>query len=65
MAEYLTFLIQTVFVIIISFPLEVYIYDFFDIQFEYYINYTLWFRALALFNALLPYKHSNVFEKIL
>jgi hypothetical protein len=38
------------------------IFDFFDISFETYGNYLMWFIALALFNALLPFTQKNVFK---
>lgn len=63
--EYLTFLLYTVLFIIFIVPIAIFIFDFFDIPFEVYGNYLLWFVALALFNALLPFKQKNVFEEII
>ena len=40
-------------------------FSFFGIGFDIYGNYLLWFIALALFNALLPYKKKNVFEELI
>ena len=60
--EYLTFLLYTVIFIIITIPVVVIIFEFFDIKFEVYGNYLMWFIALALFNALLPIKTTNVFD---
>ena len=62
--EYLTFVLYTVIFISIFVPIIIFIFDFFDIEFKDYGNYLLWFVALALFNALLPYKQKNVFEEI-
>ena len=63
--EYMTFLLYTVIFIFITVPVAIVIFDFFDISFEQYGNYLLWFIALALFNALLPMKQKNVFENIM
>jgi len=60
--EYFTFFIYTILFITITIPVAVFIFDFFDIKFEVYGNYLLWFIALALFNAILPYKEMNVFN---
>jgi hypothetical protein len=46
-------------------PIAIFIFDFFDIKFEVYGNYLLWFVALALFNALLPFKQNNIFEELI
>jgi hypothetical protein len=62
--EYLTFLFYTVLFIIITVPVGILVFEFFDIKFEVYGNYLLWFVALALFNALLPIKQKNVFNEI-
>lgn len=62
--EYMTFLLYTVIFIIITVPVAIVIFDFFEISFENYGNYLLWFVALALFNALLPMKQKNVFQNI-
>lgn len=58
--EYLTFLMYTIIFIIITIPVGMIIFDFFDIKFEVYGNYLMWFVALALFNALLPINQKNV-----
>jgi len=58
--EYLTFLMYTVIFIIITVPVGIIIFEFFDIHFEVYGNYLMWFVALALFNALLPINQKNV-----
>ena len=63
--EYLTFVLYTVIFIIFFVPIAIFIFDFFDIPFEVYGNYLLWFIALALFNALLPFKQNNIFEEII
>lgn len=63
--EYLTFLLYTVMFIICIVPIAIFIFDFFDIKFEVYGNYLLWFVALALFNALLPFKQNNIFEDLI
>jgi len=60
--EYLTFVLYTVLFIIITVPVAIVIFDFFNIKFEVYGNYLLWFIALALFNAILPIKQTNIFE---
>jgi hypothetical protein len=60
--QYLTFLMYTVIFIIITIPVAIVIFEFFDIKFEVYGNYLLWFIALALFNALLPFTQKNVFK---
>jgi hypothetical protein len=60
--EYLSFLMYTVLFIIITIPVTIAIFDFFDISFETYGNYLMWFIALALFNALLPFTQKNVFK---
>ena len=60
----MTFLLYTVVFIVITVPVAIVIFAFFDISFEQYGNYLLWFIALALFNALLPMKQKNVFEHI-
>ena len=60
--KYFTFLIYTLLFITITIPVSFVIFDFFDIKFEVYGSYLLWFIALALFNALLPYQITNVLE---
>ena len=60
--EYFTFLLYTLIFITITVPVAIVIFDFFDIQFEVYGNYLFWFIALALFNAILPYRSKNIFE---
>jgi hypothetical protein len=60
--KYFSFLIYTLLFITITVPVAIVIFDFFDIRFEVYGNYLLWFIALALFNAILPYKTKNIFE---
>ena len=54
--EYFTFFLYTLMFIAILTPVAIVIFDFFDIKFEVYGNYLLWFIALALFNAILPYQ---------
>ena len=41
--EYLTFLLYTIIFIVISIPVAIVIFDFFDIKFEVYGNYLMWF----------------------
>jgi len=60
--EYFTFLLYTILLITITIPVGVVIFDFFDIKFEVYGNYLLWFVVLALFNAFLPYQKANIFD---
>jgi len=60
--EYFTFLLYTILLITITIPVGVVIFDFFEIKFEVYGNYLLWFVVLALFNAFLPYQKSNIFD---
>ena len=60
--EYLTFVLYTVLFIIITVPVAIVMFDFFNIKFEVYGNYLLWFIALALFNAILPIQQKNIFE---
>jgi hypothetical protein len=62
--EYLSFIIYTLIFISILTPVAIVIFDFFDIQFETYGNYLLWFIALAIFNAILPVKTKNIFGDI-
>jgi hypothetical protein len=52
----------TVIFIIITVPVAIVIFDFFDIKFEVFGNYLFWFIALALFNALLPFNQKNIFK---
>jgi hypothetical protein len=60
--EYLSFIFYTVLFIIITVPVAIVIFDFFDIKFQVYGNYLIWFIALALFNAILPFKQKNIFD---
>ena len=60
--EYLTFLLYTTIFILITVPVAIIIFNFFDVKFEVYGNYLLWIIALALFNAILPMKQKNIFE---
>jgi hypothetical protein len=60
--EYLTFLMYTLIFILITVPVAIVIFDFFNIKFETYGNFLMWFIALALFNALLPFTQKNVFK---
>lgn len=60
--EYLSFFFYTILFLVITIPVTIIIFDFFDIKFEVYGNYMLWMVALALFNALLPYKPKNIFD---
>jgi hypothetical protein len=61
--EYFTLLLYTLLFLIITIPITVTIFDFFDVQFSAYGSYLIWFVALALFNAFLPYKQKNVLAK--
>ena len=61
--EYLTFFLCTILLIIILVPVAIIIFEFFDIKFDAYGNYLVWFIALALFNAILPIKSTNVFDE--
>jgi len=60
--EYFSFLLYTLLFIAILTPVGIVIFDFFDVSFEVYGNYLLWFIALALFNALLPLEIKNIFD---
>ena len=60
--EYFAFFLYTILFITITVPVAIVIFDFFDIKFEVYGNYVFWMIALALFNALLPYKSKNIFQ---
>jgi hypothetical protein len=62
--EYLTFILYTLIFISILTPVAIVIFEFFDIKFETYGNYLLWFIALAIFNAILPVKTKNIFGDI-
>ena len=62
--EYLSFIIYTLIFISILTPVAIVTFEFFDVQFETYGNYLLWFMALALFNALLPVRPKDIFAKI-
>jgi len=57
-----SFLFYTIIFITISVPVGIIIFDFFDIRFEVYGNYLLWFIAMAIFNAILPYKQISIFD---
>jgi hypothetical protein len=59
--EYFTFFLYTLLFITITVPVAIVIFSFFDIKFEVYGNYLFWMIALAVFNALLPYKAKNIF----
>jgi outer membrane biosynthesis protein TonB len=59
--KYFTFLIYTLIFITITIPVGIVIFDFFDIRFDVYGSYLLWFIALALFNALLPYQVKDIY----
>lgn len=59
--KYFTFLIYTLIFITITIPVGIIIFDFFDIRFDVYGSYLLWFIALALFNALLPYQVKDIY----
>jgi hypothetical protein len=61
--EYLTFLLYNVLFIIILVPGAIFMFNFFDISFETYSNYLLWFIALVLFNAFFSIDRKNVFLK--
>ena len=60
--EYFSFLLYTLIFIAITIPVAIVIFDFFDIKFESYGNYLFWFIALALFNAILPFKQKSIFD---
>jgi len=57
-----SFLFYTIIFITISVPVGIIIFEFFDIKFEVYGNYLLWFIAMAIFNAILPYKQISIFD---
>jgi len=59
---YLSFLLYTILFIAMITPIAIAIFDFFDIQFESYGNFLFWFIALALFNAILPYQSTSIFQ---
>ncbi len=59
--EYFTFFLYTLLFLFLTVPITVTIFDFFNVKFSSYGNYLVWFVALALFNAVLPYKHKNIF----
>ena len=61
---YASFILYTLIFISILTPVAIVIFDFFDLKFEVYGNYLLWFIALALFNAVLPVKTKNIFGDI-
>ena len=56
------FLFYTIVFITISVPVGIVIFEFFDLTFEVYGNYLLWFIAVALFNAILPYQQTSIFD---
>jgi hypothetical protein len=58
----MTFFLYTILFITITVPVAIVIFDFFDIKFEFYGNYLLWFIALAIFNSILPYKQTSIFD---
>lgn len=60
--KYFTFLLYTLLFITITVPVAIVIFSFFDIEFDVYGNYVFWYIALALFNAILPYKNKNIYE---
>jgi len=62
--EYLTFFLYTILFILVTVPVAIVIFDFFDVKFDVYGNYLFWFIALALFNALLPIQQINIFAGI-
>lgn len=51
----------TIFFNIILIPMEYYIVDFFMIDMNSYMFYSLWLRAISIFNAVLPMKPFNMF----
>ena len=61
---YANFIFYTLLLISILTPVIIFIFNFFDIKFEVYGNYLFWFIALALFNAILPFKTKNIFGDI-
>jgi hypothetical protein len=60
--EYFSYLLYTILFITISVPVAIVVFDFFDLTFQDYGNYLLWFIAIALFNAFLPYKQISIFD---
>jgi hypothetical protein len=54
----------TVLLIATMVPSAIYIFKFFDVEFEVYGNYLLFGVALALFNTMLPYEQKNIFSTI-
>jgi hypothetical protein len=62
--EYLSFILYTLIFISILTPVAIVTFEFFDVKFETYGNYLLWFMALALFNALLPVRPKDIFNSI-
>ena len=61
--KYYTFIFYTLIFISLAVPVGIVIFDFFDIEIEIYGSYLFWFIALALFNAILPYKVKNIYEE--
>jgi len=61
--KYYTFIFYTLIFISLAVPVGIVIFTFFDIEFEIYGSYLFWFIALALFNAILPYKVKNIYEE--
>ena len=61
--EYLSFLLYTILLIIITVPVINLAFEFFDIPFKTYGIYLLWFVFIALLNALLPLSQKNIYEK--
>jgi hypothetical protein len=47
---------------LITFPIMVKIFDFFNIKYEYYAIYLLWFFVLLFFAILLPYRTGTLFS---
>ena len=60
--EYLSFILYTLLFIAVLTPVAIVIFDFFDVKFEVYGNYLLWFIAIAIFNAILPVETKNIFD---
>lgn len=54
-------LFMTFFFNIISIPMEMHIVNFFQIDANSYLFYSLWLRAISLFNAILPMQPLNMF----
>ena len=60
--SYFSFMLYTLLFITISVPVAIIIFNFFDVKLEVYGNYLLWGVALALFNAMLPFKQTSIFD---